>query len=1032
MKGKRIISLIISLSLMLSMFSFQFAATAEEEIVSEYQMEIDFLKEIDLLAEDFDASKSITRGEMAQMIVSAVFTEVDFSVYEGAAPFADVPSSHPSFAYIKACKELGIVNGDYNNNFNPDNTVTIPEFLTVVINALGYTPYATAYGGYPTGYFFVAKSSGISTGVDLSASSVIADVAAKILYNAIFADSVELKEITNGSIKIGINEEKNYLSDRLGIYEYDAVVVDNGYTALYGSSIEDPERIVIEEVASGRNITAFVNGTNAADYLGYRVKIFIRNNTESGKYEVVFVAPRSGLDVVTISADSIVNSTTSYIEYEKEKNAMNTTKLNLTAAPKVLFNGVVMLGANITSYIPNDGLLTFINNDNDSVYEFVNILSFNYDKTSTGETYTANARNIVVDTVITDESDEYINCKFNPGASIDLDSDYYIYKFVNSEVTSLEELKEYDIVSVAECPNKINGRTMYYLVVSREIVEGKVVSKDTNTLYLEDGSEYELSNSITSIKATYISRIDYSDIRLYIDATGKVAYTYGATKVAKNYAYMIGFDDRADADAYVFMKVFTKEGTIEDLTLSSRVTIDGVVCDTIAKQKAALATRYISTDVKKMSGDTDNGRPIIFDTNSNGLVTKINTDTPDYAQGSSASSDVYIKQTSIPYTIEEVDDPDTLKAGWRNGALVNVEGKNKTAGGKFFITMDTLIMAVPKIDTYGLEDGAKLQAMSNISSAFDKSFIDWYERDKSDDSYKILTAGELSANKYDIQAYDIDPDTGIAAFAVLRGEYDIVSEYYHTNKMGIYSHKTTVYDTEKGKEVTKIYYYMDGTEQSAVIDTEECYYPYRCLINGSDISGNPYSSKVEALEPGDIIRVDAAGGKIKHIERVVELDKVNASYPGLYYPTSSASRYTNAKPSGNGFPFDCRNSAVQLTGTYVVNLAYTKSITGTIGKVLVPAAYNSLVGTIDPTSPSTYNEQYFNYAGLAPMVVTIGNDGTSLKVKQGTINDIITVEQAENDLNKASLVITKYIDMNISQMIVINGIENLAENRISN
>ena len=44
MKGKRLISFVILLSLVMSVFSFEFTLASEDEIISEYQMEIDFLK----------------------------------------------------------------------------------------------------------------------------------------------------------------------------------------------------------------------------------------------------------------------------------------------------------------------------------------------------------------------------------------------------------------------------------------------------------------------------------------------------------------------------------------------------------------------------------------------------------------------------------------------------------------------------------------------------------------------------------------------------------------------------------------------------------------------------------------------------------------------------------------------------------------------------------------------------------------------------------------------------------------------------
>ena len=60
MRGKRILALILSLSMVLSLFPLTFAF-AEDEETSKYANEIEFLKTLEIFDEDFDKDKISAR-----------------------------------------------------------------------------------------------------------------------------------------------------------------------------------------------------------------------------------------------------------------------------------------------------------------------------------------------------------------------------------------------------------------------------------------------------------------------------------------------------------------------------------------------------------------------------------------------------------------------------------------------------------------------------------------------------------------------------------------------------------------------------------------------------------------------------------------------------------------------------------------------------------------------------------------------------------------------------------------------------------
>ncbi len=111
--------------------------------------------------------RTITRAEAAKMICVAgnITPQTAFSEADG---FADVSAIHWAFPYICALKEAGIVNGDENGHFNPENEITNEEIVKMIVALLGYTEMAIARGGYPAGYTAQAGVLGVTKGMQLA------------------------------------------------------------------------------------------------------------------------------------------------------------------------------------------------------------------------------------------------------------------------------------------------------------------------------------------------------------------------------------------------------------------------------------------------------------------------------------------------------------------------------------------------------------------------------------------------------------------------------------------------------------------------------------------------------------------------------------------------------------------------------------------------------------------------------------------------------------------------------------------------
>ncbi len=136
----------------------------------------------------FRPNGNITRAEMAAIICRVIGKEEVGSV-KTATDFDDVEEDSWASGYIKVASDAGIINGDGNGSFRPDDDVTYEEAIKMVVCALGLADDIEANpSDWSKPYIDVAKANGITTSLKGSkgTASTRADVAV-MTYNGICA-----------------------------------------------------------------------------------------------------------------------------------------------------------------------------------------------------------------------------------------------------------------------------------------------------------------------------------------------------------------------------------------------------------------------------------------------------------------------------------------------------------------------------------------------------------------------------------------------------------------------------------------------------------------------------------------------------------------------------------------------------------------------------------------------------------------------------------------------------------------------------
>lgn len=89
----------------------------------------------------FEPNRNITRAEFATFIAKGLGLSADNAGSSGTLSFPDVSSSDPSAEYIRAATAAGIINGNTDGTFKPNNNITREQMALMMVRAMEYTGY---------------------------------------------------------------------------------------------------------------------------------------------------------------------------------------------------------------------------------------------------------------------------------------------------------------------------------------------------------------------------------------------------------------------------------------------------------------------------------------------------------------------------------------------------------------------------------------------------------------------------------------------------------------------------------------------------------------------------------------------------------------------------------------------------------------------------------------------------------------------------------------------------------------------------
>ena len=152
---------------------------------SEYAEAIAYVSNEGIMVGDnngnFNPNNSVSRAEMATLICRMLGETENL---QKSSDFSDVPNSHWANNYVSKAVELGIINGYGDGKFGPSDSVTYEQAVAMVVRAIGGSEEAKERGDYPNGFLVVAEEIGLVYGIQAEKGEPLsrADIAI-ILYN---------------------------------------------------------------------------------------------------------------------------------------------------------------------------------------------------------------------------------------------------------------------------------------------------------------------------------------------------------------------------------------------------------------------------------------------------------------------------------------------------------------------------------------------------------------------------------------------------------------------------------------------------------------------------------------------------------------------------------------------------------------------------------------------------------------------------------------------------------------------------------
>jgi len=470
------------------------------------------------------------------------------TVSDGELSFRDVNHTHKNYSSIYTLYNLGVINGKNKYVFSPDETIRMDEAVKILMTALGYQPVAESKGGFPGGYYAVAKSAELLAGVEAGSDLPITHAQVlKLIYNALFVEVID-QPVFSDELVIQKNG-KNLLELVYGVEEMTGMVEETFNASFKGEGSLTENQVRINGVVYEFSQSGLDNK------IGFVVRYYVMDRSPQID-EIIHYELDINNNFVTIDAENIKSQTNlkEFVYYEGSREKM----VKISNVAEFIYNGMGKTDCIAENLIPKLGNVTLNDINRDNVADVVIIRDL---------------RLIVVDNILDSENNLLIVGVNGERISIDKranECNIKVYK--NGELMTISDIAKNNVLFMQDS-GVIGGKRLFEFTVSDKTVSGILngIKKDEITV---DGTKYEVSPSYNPMK---VQKFIGSGVMAFLAPDGKVAYIKESSDGGKAYAYLYsaantGIDNFSDD---IQIRLLLADNSYKIYSLADKVKCNG-------------------------------------------------------------------------------------------------------------------------------------------------------------------------------------------------------------------------------------------------------------------------------------------------------------------------------------------------------------------------------------------------------------------------------------------------------------------------
>ncbi|MCC5909215.1 MAG: S-layer homology domain-containing protein [Clostridiaceae bacterium] len=482
---KKLLSLVLVLSLVLGSFGMAFAAPSQNFTdVSDANVAeaVDRLQAFGIVDgyEDgtYRPDQEISREEFAKLVVEALGLGLAAEAAMGATQFPDVPGNWWSAGYVNTAAGQGVIMGDPSGNFRPQDTVSYAEALTMLVRALGYRDEWLS-GSWPGNFVAKAAELDITDGVRFAVGgNANRGSVAVMLNNTLDANIVRQTQYGGVGQSEWAETDQTLFEDKLKIDRYeDAVITDIPRVNRGLNSDEITFEWEVERRSWSSETFDIVSGFDFNYLLGLTADIYVNDDDEifyvelqEREYTVYYdvIEEIDGDEISLVVADDDFDLADDYNIYIE----------NRTQSIRDLEEAVEESNG--------PGLFAKVVLDRNNKVTLVDAYVWN--ELDAGVVTDVDTREEVIEFFRGDEGESDLDLAGDPDV-------YYVFD-AEGRAMDLEDIDVDDVIYISEAKNRSTGDDEWYIFVVQNSEFGEL-ERYRNDEIRVNGKNYDLNNLST-------------------------------------------------------------------------------------------------------------------------------------------------------------------------------------------------------------------------------------------------------------------------------------------------------------------------------------------------------------------------------------------------------------------------------------------------------------------------------------------------------------------------------------------------------